>query len=62
MDVITRKILKRNNWPDGKIIGIAKEIAAKLADQGLEREAICRAARPGGNTGQVHSTHRPYGR
>ncbi len=40
MDMITGKILKLNNWPDGKIIGIAKAIAAELAGQGLVREAI----------------------
>jgi tRNA-splicing ligase RtcB (3'-phosphate/5'-hydroxy nucleic acid ligase) len=40
MDIITGKILKLNGWPDGKIIGVAKTIAAQLAEQGLEREAI----------------------
>ncbi len=40
MEIITGKILKLNNWPDGKIIGIAKQVAAELADQGLERQAI----------------------
>jgi len=40
MDILTGKILKHHNWPDGKIIGIAKRIAAELAGQGLEREAI----------------------
>ena len=40
MDIITGKILKLNNWPDGKIIGIAKHIAAELSNQGLAREAI----------------------
>jgi tRNA-splicing ligase RtcB len=40
IDIITGKILKLHNWPDGKIIGLAKTIAAQLADQGLEREAI----------------------
>ncbi|MBI5944284.1 MAG: RtcB family protein [Chloroflexi bacterium] len=40
MDIITGKILKLNNWPDGKIIGIAKSISAQLAAQGLERDAI----------------------
>ena len=39
MDIITGKILKLNNWPDGKIIGIAKTISAQLAAQGVEREA-----------------------
>ena len=40
MDIITGKILKLNNWPDGKIIGIAKTISAQLATQGVERDAI----------------------
>jgi len=40
MDIITGKILKRNGWPDGKIIGLAKEAAAKLAETGLERDSI----------------------
>jgi tRNA-splicing ligase RtcB (3'-phosphate/5'-hydroxy nucleic acid ligase) len=38
--MITGKILKLNNWPDGKIIGVAKGIAVELARQGLAREAI----------------------
>src|SRR5512140_2297761 len=40
MDIITGKILKLNGWPDGRIIGLAKQVAAELADQGLEREDI----------------------
>jgi tRNA-splicing ligase RtcB len=40
MDMITGKTLKRNGWPDGKIIGLAKEAAAKLAETGLERAEI----------------------
>ena len=40
MDIITGKILKLNNWPDGKIIGIAKNISAQLSAQGVERDAI----------------------
>ena len=40
MDIITGKILKLNHWPDGKIIGIAKNIAADLAEQGFAREII----------------------
>lgn len=40
MDIITGKILKLNNWPDGKIIGLAKNIAGELATRGLERDAI----------------------
>ena len=40
MDIITGKILKLNNWPDGKIIGVAKSISAQLSAQGLSREAV----------------------
>jgi tRNA-splicing ligase RtcB len=40
MEIITGKILKLNNWPDGRIIGLAKQIAAELAETGLEREDI----------------------
>ena len=40
MEPITGKILKINGWPDGKIIGLAKQAAAGLANQGLEREAV----------------------
>lgn len=40
MDIITGKILKYHNWPDGKIIGLAKEAAAHLAAAGLERDDI----------------------
>ena len=40
MDIVTGKILKLNNWPDGKIIGIAKNISTKLSAQGVERDAI----------------------
>src|SRR5690242_10660878 len=40
MDLVTGKILKLNGWPDGKVIGIAKQAAAQLAAQGLEREVI----------------------
>jgi tRNA-splicing ligase RtcB len=40
MELITGKILKLNGWPDGKIIGLAKDCAAELADQGLEREVV----------------------
>ncbi len=39
-NIITGKILKVNGWPDGKVIGIAKRIAEKLAEQGFERETI----------------------
>ena len=40
MDIVTGKMLKRRGWPDGKIIGLAKAAAGRLAAQGLEREAI----------------------
>jgi tRNA-splicing ligase RtcB (3'-phosphate/5'-hydroxy nucleic acid ligase) len=40
MDIITGKILKLHNWPDGKVIGLAKNAAAALAEQGIERDAI----------------------
>ena len=40
MDIITGKILKLNNWADGKIIGIAKDVAAQLTAQGWDREAV----------------------
>lgn len=40
MDAITGKILKLNNWPDGKIIGIAKKIGESLSEQGFDRETI----------------------
>ncbi|MCG2783513.1 MAG: RtcB family protein [Anaerolineae bacterium] len=40
MNTITGKILKLNGWPDGKIIGLAKDIAATLAETGLEREDV----------------------
>lgn len=40
MDIITGKILKHNNWTDGKIIGIAKDIGNKLIESGMERDAV----------------------
>ncbi len=40
MDTITGKILKLHGWPDGKIIGVAKKIAADLTEQGWDRETI----------------------
>jgi len=40
MDIITGKILKLNHWPDGKIIGMAKNVAEQLSTRGLERDAI----------------------
>ncbi len=38
MDVITGKILKLNNWPDGKIIGLAKDAGTKLIEGGMDRD------------------------
>ena len=40
MDTITGKILKLHNWPDGKIIGIAKRIGEILSEQGFDRETV----------------------
>jgi tRNA-splicing ligase RtcB len=43
MDIITGRILKNENWPDGRIIGLAKIVASQLAEQGANREAILSA-------------------
>jgi len=40
MDIITGKILKLNNWPDGKIIGLAKKVGAQLGELGFDRENV----------------------
>jgi tRNA-splicing ligase RtcB len=40
MDILTGKILKLNGWPDGKLIGLAKDAAEKLAAAGLSRDDI----------------------
>jgi tRNA-splicing ligase RtcB len=40
MEIVTGKILKLNGWPDGKIIGIAKDAAARLLDAGLDRDSV----------------------
>ncbi len=40
MDTITGKILKLHNWPDGRIIGIAKRTGEILSEQGFDRETI----------------------
>jgi tRNA-splicing ligase RtcB len=40
MDMITGKILKLNGWPDGKIIGIAKDIGNKFIDEGMDRDDV----------------------
>ena len=39
-ELITGKILKIHGWPDGKIIGFAKQAAATLSASGLDRESI----------------------
>ncbi len=39
MDTLTGKILKYHNWPDGKIIGLAKDAGNQLMEQGLDRES-----------------------
>jgi tRNA-splicing ligase RtcB len=38
--IITGKTLKQRGWPEGKIIGMAKNAAAQLSGEGLSREAI----------------------
>jgi len=38
--LLTGKILKLHGWSDGRVIGIAKNIGAQLAEQGLDRETI----------------------
>jgi tRNA-splicing ligase RtcB (3'-phosphate/5'-hydroxy nucleic acid ligase) len=40
MDTITGRILKLHNWPDGRIIGIAKRIGETLGEQGFDRETV----------------------
>lgn len=40
--MITGKILKQAGWPEGKIIGRAKVVAAHLEAQGLDQETILR--------------------
>ncbi len=37
---ISGKILKLNNWPDGKVIGLAKKVAEELAVTGADRQSI----------------------
>jgi hypothetical protein len=39
-ELITGKILKIHNWPDGKIIGLAKTVATQLTAKGLDRETV----------------------
>jgi len=38
MELITGKILKLNNWPDGKIIGLAKDAGNKMLEKGMKRD------------------------
>lgn len=38
--IITGRILKKRGWPEGKIIGYAKQVAEVLAAEGIERETI----------------------
>ncbi|GAB4500132.1 MAG: RtcB family protein [Anaerolineales bacterium] len=40
MDIITGKILKLNNWQDGKSIGLAKEAGNKMIANGMKRDAV----------------------
>ena len=40
MDIITGKILKRNGWPDGRIIGLAKQAGEQLLAGGLDRDSV----------------------
>jgi tRNA-splicing ligase RtcB (3'-phosphate/5'-hydroxy nucleic acid ligase) len=40
MDILTGKILKLNNWNDGKIIGLAKDAGNKLIEDGMERDDV----------------------
>ena len=36
MDIITGKILKLNNWQDGRVIGLAKDAGNKMIETGLD--------------------------
>jgi hypothetical protein len=38
MDIITGKILKLNNWQDGRVIGLAKDAGNKMIANGMERD------------------------
>ncbi|MCE7905705.1 MAG: RtcB family protein [Anaerolineae bacterium CFX3] len=40
MDIVTGKTLKRRGWPEGRIIGIAKDAATRLLDSGLDRDTV----------------------
>ena len=39
MDIITGKILKLNNWQDGRVIGLAKDAGNKMIEDGMDRDA-----------------------
>jgi len=39
MEFITGKILKLNNWQDGRVIGLAKDAGNKMLETGMERDA-----------------------
>lgn len=43
MGIITGKILKLNNWEDGKAIGLAKEAGNKMITSGMNRDAALSA-------------------
>jgi tRNA-splicing ligase RtcB len=38
--IITGKILKQRGWPEGKVIGLAKDAGSLLMAEGLEREVV----------------------
>src|SRR5688572_1514093 len=38
--IITGKILKQRGWPEGKIIGLAKEVGGRLMAEGIDRDAV----------------------
>jgi tRNA-splicing ligase RtcB (3'-phosphate/5'-hydroxy nucleic acid ligase) len=38
MDIITGKILKFNNWQDGRVIGLAKDAGNKMIANGMQRD------------------------
>ncbi|MFZ5908572.1 MAG: RtcB family protein [Chloroflexota bacterium] len=40
MDIITGKILKLRGWPDGRVIGLAKQAAGQLAETEPDRESV----------------------
>lgn len=40
MEIITGKILKRNGWPDGRVIVLAKQVGEKLLADGLNRDSV----------------------